>query len=415
MRCDDRIFYMAFDSLKIREKFLPLNQKINGKLPIYLDNACVTLRPVSVVNAMAEYYNVFPGCHGRSLHYFGEKTSKFYNLARQSIRRFINARWPEEIIFTRNATEGINILSNIIPFNNKAVLISELEHNSNLLPWQALKRKKGVELSIFKLNKDLTFSAERFKEKLNSSIGVVSIPHMSNVTGVVYPIREIAKLVHENGALLIVDGAQAVSSNQVDAQKDDVDFYVFSAHKMYGPSGIGCLYGKRELLEKYPPFLVGGETVTDSRFDSSTISALPDKYEAGLQDYAGAIGFGAAVSFIEKAGLQNIKDCITRLNSRLSDELADDKDINLIGPRNPSLRNSIFNFYIDGIDPFMLTGILNRSRNIMARCGKHCAHSWYNENKIPDSIRVSFGVYNTIEEIDILVREIKNIIRCYKK
>lgn len=406
---------MAIYPLDIRKDFPPLSININGNPPIYFDNACVTLKPVSVIKAITEYYNEFPACHGRSLHSFGDKTTQQYGLAREAIRRFINARKREEIIFTRNATEGINMLSNIIPLDGKAVLISELEHNSNLLPWQLLKQKKNIEYDIFELENDLTFSMENFEKKLNKNIGLVSIPHVSNVTGVTYPIEEIARIVHKNGALLIVDGAQAASSNPIDVQKCEVDFYVFSAHKAFGPSGVGCLYGRKGLLANYLPFMVGGETVLDTKTDSFTMADLPDKYEAGLQNYAGSIGFKAAIEYIEKLGVNNIREHMVRLNTMLSEGLKDVKDIKLIGPQDPNLRDGIFNFYIKDIDPFMITDIISRSNNIMLRCGKHCAHSWYNKYNIPDSIRASFSVYNTVDEVNIFIQEIKKIVRYYKR
>ncbi len=406
---------MSIDTLAIRKDFTVLNKEINGKPPIYMDNACVTLKPASVIGALTKYYNEFPGCHGRSLHYLGERTSREYNLARQAVQRFINARRTEEIIFLRYSTEGRNLLCYIIPLKGKKVLISELEHNSNLLPWQKLKIEKGIEYSIFNLNEDLTFSLERFKEKLDKDVGLVSVPHVSNVTGVLYPIRDIAQLAHQNGSLILVDGAQGAASNKIDVQGFDADFYVFSAHKMLGPSGVGCLYGKKELLENYPPFLIGGETVTDSKTDSFTLADLPDKYEAGLQNYAGAMGFRAAADYIAKIGVEKIKSHLISLNSMLFNELLEDRNIILIGPRDPKLRGGIFNFYIDGVDSFMVGDILNKSKNIMVRCGKHCTHSWYNKNRIPDSIRASFFIYNTPEEVSILAQEIKLIIKYYRQ
>jgi len=406
---------MLLNTEVIREDFPSLNMDINGKPPIYLDNACVTLKPLSVIDSITKYYREFPGCHGRSLHYFSEQTSKYYAFSRKSIQKFISARRIEEIIFTRNTTEGINMLSNIIPLKDKTVLISELEHNSNLLPWQKLKMEKGIEYNSFNLNKDLTFSIEKFQEKINKNVGLVSIPNVSNVTGVAYPVKEIAKITHENGALLLIDGAQTASSSSINVRENQADFYAFSAHKMFGPSGMGCLYGKKELLEKYPPFMIGGETVTDSKFDSFSISQLPDKFEAGLQNYAGAMGFKAAIDYISKIGIDNIKTHVIKLNAILSDKLANNSEIILIGPKLPELRNNIFNFYIKGIDSLMISNILNKSKNIMIRSGKHCAHSWYNKYQLPDSIRVSFSIYNTPEEVIALIEEIKTILKHYKK
>lgn len=406
---------MAIDINTIRKDFSSLNQQVQGQSPVYFDNACVTLRPDCVIDAMLKYYREFPGCHGRSTHYFGERTSQEYALARESVRGFINARSTKEIIFTRNTTEGINLLANIIPLKGKVVLISELEHNSNLLPWQKLKKDKGVEYRVFELNSDRTFSFDKFREKLDASVGLVCLTHVSNVTGVTHPIEEISRLVHKNGSLLLVDGAQAVSSISVDVQKMNVDFYVFSAHKMLGPCGIGCIYGKAQLLEDYPPFLVGGETVEDSTMETFTLAGLPDKYEAGIQDYPGAMGLRAAIGYINKIGIGNIKRQMIELNTFVTQELISENGLIIIGPDEPEKRNGIFNFFIKGIDSYMVTDLLHRSKRIMVRCGKHCAHSWYNNRKVADSVRASFYIYNTKEEADSFIKEVKNIIKFYKK
>ncbi|MBW2969410.1 aminotransferase class V-fold PLP-dependent enzyme [Candidatus Woesearchaeota archaeon] len=272
---------------KIRKDFPVLNKVI------YLDNACQTLRPVQVINKINEYYKEYPACGGRSYHKLGKKVDEEVNNARKTIQKFFNAKKSSEIIFTRNTTEGINLIANSFDFKQSdCVLISDKEHNSNLVPWQVLS-KKGVRLEIFEFG-----NIDDFKSKLNSDVKLVSTLQTSNIDGTSQSVQEIIQLAHENKSLVLIDGAQSAPHRQVDVRKLDVDFFVCSGHKMMGPSGTGILYGKYDLLYKLNPFLVGGDTVEETTYSKCTFLPPPEKFEAGLQNYAGIIGLGEAVKYL---------------------------------------------------------------------------------------------------------------------
>lgn len=402
------------DSNKLREDFPTLHQKIDDRQIMYFDNACMSLKPTQVINAMNIYYYEYPGCHGRVSYRFGRKTTEKYIAAREKIQKFIKASSPEEIIFTRNATEGINLVANCLTIHEGEIIISsDIEHNSNLIPWQIITRKRGAIHSILKSNSDTMFNLERFKQEMSDRVTLVAIPHVSNVTGITNPLKEICKIAHDYNALVLVDGTQWTPHNKIDVSDLDIDFYTFSAHKMLGPTGMGCLFGKRHLLENMPQFLVGGETVSDSTYSTHTLMKIPEKFEAGLQNYAGAIGFAAAVDYLTECGLDNIQKHSNNLNKILSKAMLEHSRIKLIGPKNPELRSSIFNFYIEGLNSYDIAKLLDAAENIMVRAGKHCAHSWFNANNIPDSIRVSFYLYNTVEEVEFLIDNLKKIIKFF--
>ncbi len=406
---------MSLNVHKLRDDFAPLHQTIKKKPLIYFDNACMTLKPRPVTEAILDYYNNFPGCHGRTDHWFGSETSKKYGEARKKIAKFFNTAYPEEIIFVRNATEGLNLLANTIEFNpGDIVVTSDIEHNSNLLPWQLLEKKKKIQRLIIPTNPDTTFNLDKYRERMTPEVKVVSVLHTSNLSGVTFPIEDIIQIAHKNEAWVCVDAAQAALSRPIDVQKLDIDFMVASVHKMLGPTGTGILYGKKELLDKLPQFLAGGGTVEDITYGSAKISPLPDKFEAGLQDYAGAIGAGVAVDYIRKIGQENIYEHIKELNAHATSRLSEIRGVQFIGPLDSRLRSGITNLWIEGIPVADASKILNESENIMARYGKHCLHSWYNSHKKPDSLRFSFGVYNTFEEIDTMVRSLRSVLKFFR-
>ena len=316
----------------------------------------------------------------------------------------------------RNATEGLNLLANTIEFNPVDLIVtSDIEHNSNLLPWQLLEKKKKIRRLIIPTNPDTTFNLDKYKERMSPDVKLVSMLYTSNLTGVTFPIEDIIQIAHENKAWVCVDAAQAALARPIDVQKLDIDFMVASIHKMWGPTGIGILYGKKELLDELPQFLAGGGTVEDITYGSAKISPLPDKFEAGLQDYAGAIGAGAAVDYIREVGQKNILEHIQELNVYATSRLSEICGVEFIGPQDARLRSGISNLWIEGIPVADASRILNESENIMARYGKHCLHSWYNSHKKADSIRFSFGAYNTFEEIDVMVRSLQNILKFFRQ
>ncbi len=403
---------MAYCIEKIRDDFPALHQLIRGKPPIYFDNACMTLKPSEVIEAMNDYYFIHPACHKRAIHKFGEMTTLRYQRAREAVREFINAQEPQEVVFTRNTTEGINLVAHSFPFKRgDVVLTTDLEHNSNLLPWQVLSKTRGTIHKVFPLSHDFTFDLRRFEDVLGQGVKLVSVFHSSHITGCVLPVKDIIRLSHQYGALVLIDGAQSVAHQKIDVLELDADFFAFSFHKMFGPTGMGALYAKRPLLENMPPFLVGGETVEDVDYTSFILSEIPDKFEAGLQNYAGALGAEAAVKYLIKVGIEAIRRHELKLNSFITGEILGLPKFKLLGPEDPALRTGIINFFIEDMDSGEVSILLDRTNNIMVRSGVHCAHAWYKKYNLLPSVRVSLSFYNTIEEAKIFVQTLKEIIK----
>lgn len=392
---------------KIRSDFKLLSGK---NTPIYFDSACMSLKPDSVVEAMNQYYWEFPACD-RSSHKLGDKVTKKVKETREIVKKFINANNEKEIIFTRNTTEGINLLVNSFSFKkDDVVLITDKEHNSNLVPWLRLKEKIGIILKIIPSNDDGTFNLEKFSEMVKSA-RFVSVVHTSNLDGVTNPVEEIIKIAHENGALVHLDCAQSIAHQKIDVKKMDVDFITFSGHKMLGPTGTGVFYGKQKLLEELSPFLVGGDTVSFTTYENYEMLEIPEKFEAGLQDYAGIIGLGEAVGYLSKFDFKEIKEHEFELNKYLTEQLSKISQIKIVGPRDPSLRSGIVNFYIENIDMHKFAIMLDEMSNIAIRTGQHCVHSWFHNKKIYNSARVSFYIYNTKEEAGVFISSLNKILK----
>lgn len=378
---------------------------------IYFDNACMTLRPRQVWEPMEKYYKEFPACSGRSTHKLADKASEAMKKAREKVRKFLGAKKSKEIIFTRNTTEGINLVSHSLELEKgDEVLTSDREHNSNLLPWQNLK-EKGVKHKIFRSKENEEFSIENFREKLNENTKLVSIVHTSNLDGYTLPVEKIIELAHENGSLVLVDGAQSAPHKQIDVSKFDVDFFAMSAHKMCGPSGMGCLYIKDEHLENIKPFMVGGETVDNSWYDKRKFTEPPEKFEAGLQNVAGAIGFGKACEYIKEVGKERIEKQELKLNQIITEETRNIEKLEIVGVKDWRKRSGIFNFIIKDKDPHEIGMLLNETSNIAVRSGMHCLHSWFNDRNINGSVRASLYFYNTEEEAKKFVEELKEIVK----
>ncbi len=395
---------------QIRADFNILSSK-NEPKTIYLDSACMSLKPQVVIDAMNDYYLNFPACAGRSSHKLGDKVTKKVKEVRQLVSKFINANKEEEIIFTRNTTEGVNILANSLGLvKGDIVLISDKEHNSNLVPWLSLRDKVGIVVKIIPSNEDGSFSLENFS-KLISGVKLVSIVHTSNLDGVTNPAKEIIKIAHENNALVFLDAAQSIPHKKIDVQDLDVDFLAFSGHKMLGPTGTGVFYGKYELLEKLAPFLVGGDTVEFSTYDSYKMLPVPEKFEAGLQDYAGIIGLGAAVKYISQFDFKDIQEHELKLNTYITEELNKIPQIKIIGPKDPAQRSGIVDFYIEGTDMHKFAIMLDEMANIEIRSGRHCVHSWFDSKKIFNSARVSLYLYNTMEDAEAFIVNLNKIIK----
>ncbi len=398
------------DYEKIKKDFLLVSKQIKGKPIVYFDNACMSLKPRQVIDAMNEYYFEFPACSGRSSHKLGEIVTKKVREARQIIAKFINAG-EQEIVFTRNTTEAINLLAHTFPWvKGDLVLTTDKEHNSNLIPWQMLVKNKGIRHRVVKSKDDGTFDLEKYKE-LAKEARLISMVYTSNLDGTTIPAKEIIKIAHENGALVFLDAAQSAPHKKIDAKDLDVDFLAFSGHKMLGPTGTGVFYAKYSLLEKLEPFMVGGDTVEYSTYTKHEMLKAPEKFEAGLQDYAGIIGLGEAVKYLEAVGFDSIKKQEYELNKYITDELSRWPKIKIIGPGDPALRSGIISFYIDGVDMHQFALMLDEMSNIMIRSGQHCVHSWFNDKKIYNSARVSLYFYNSLEEASVFINSLDKIMK----
>lgn len=403
---------MTFNANDIRKDF-PVFE--NNKKFIYFDNACTSLRPSSVIQAMNEYYELHPSCHNRTLHSFGTLTTKKFEEARRVISKFIGAKSLNEIIFTRNTTEAINLVSKGMNWQvGDKILTSEMEHNSNLLPWQFLTKEKGVELEHFELTEEYNVDLEEFEKKVSAGkFKLIAFHYTSNVTGSSLPVKEMINIAKKYGALTLIDCAQSMTTTKIDVQDLGADYIAFSFHKCFGPSGFGALYGKIELLETLTPMLYGGETVIDSTYESCTFSDIPYRFEAGLQNYAGAFGARAAIEYINHLGVENISKHIIKLNTLLTNALTSESRVKIIGPLDPAKRSGIVNFTIEGLDLAQISLVLDKSHKIMVRSGVHCCHSWYHKKELAPSLRVSLAPYNTIEEIEKFIEVILPIIRFF--
>ncbi len=402
------------DTNRLRQDF-PLLREEENKRAIYFDNACQTLRPDSVIKAVNDYYEKYPACAGRSFHKLSNLVSVKCEEARQTIAKFITAQKKEEIIFTRNTTEGINIIAKTLKLEaGDIVLGSDKEHNSNLVPWLYLSRKEGVIHKITPSKEDNTFDLDKFKEILAESDGkvkLVSLVFTSNLDGVSIPAKEIITIAHEYGAKVLLDAAQSIAHQKINVKELDVDFLVFSGHKMLGPSGTGILYGKYKLLEDLEPLFLGGDTVEYSTYNDYKLFSPPRKFEAGLQNYAGILGLAEAAKYLDKVGFKYIIEQEYKLNKYISTELEKIEKLKIIGPTNPALRGGIISFYIKDVDSHQVAIILDESANVMLRSGQHCVHSWFKAHNVLNSIRVSLYFYNTLAEAEKFIDSLKKIIK----
>lgn len=400
------------DIQKIRQDFPLLNEQIHPKPVIYFDNACQSLRPQSVIDAISQYYREFPACGGRSMHHLAERVTHECELSRISIGKLIHSSRKEEIIFTRNTTEGINLVANSLGLKKSdAVLITDKEHNSNLIPWQMLKDRVGIDLNIVRSKTDNQFDLDDFKKKINRKTRLVSMGMTSNMDGITIPAKEIIKIAHENNSLVMLDAAQSIPHQKVDVKELDVDFLAFSGHKMLGPSGMGVLYGKYDHLIALAPFQVGGDTVISTTYDSHEFLPPPEKFEAGLQDYSGIIGLGKAAEYLQMIGFQFIQDQEAKLNEFATREIQDIPRLKIIGPAQSRLRGGILSYYIEGIDVHQIAIMLDQMSGVLVRSGQHCVHSWFHAHGVKGSVRASFYFYNTMHEAEVFVSQLKKILK----
>ena len=398
------------DVKKIRREFPLIEENSKHKQYIYFDNACQSLRPRAVIEAVTTYYRDWSACAGRSNHQLSSAVTKGVSEARQAVAKLINAGREEEIIFTRNTTEGINLVANSLELQaGDVVLISDKEHNSNLIPWQMAAKNRGIVLKIIPSTPEETFSLANFENLLDGRVKLVALGWTSNLDGVSVPAGEIIKKAHQKGALVLLDAAQAAPHQKVNVRGLDVDFLAFSGHKMLGPSGTGVLYGKYSLLEKLSPFLVGGDTVAASTYETCQFLPPPEKFEAGLQDYAGILGLGAAARFLMQVGFDDIQKQEQALTRLIMAGIQDIPGLHWIGTPDALKRGGITTFYFDGVDMHQAAIMLDQMANIQVRSGQHCVHSWFHSRQIKGSLRASVYFYNTEEEAQTFIGNLKKI------
>ena len=387
-----------------------LQEGAGRKKITYFDNACQSLRPKQVLEAINQYYLKSSACSGRSMHQLAAEVTRECDQARTAITKFLNAARKEEVVFTRNTTEGINLVANSLGLRkDDVVLISDKEHNSNLIPWQIMAKKHGIVVKIVPSHADNTFDLDAYEKLLDKQVSLVSFGWSSNLDGVTIPAAEVIKKAHQNGSLVLLDAAQTAPHHKINVKALDADFVAFSGHKMLGPSGMGVLYGKYQLLEKMDPFLVGGDTVVSSTYDSCEFLPPPEKFEAGLQDYAGIMGMGAAVKYLMDVGFDAIEKQELLLNEAITAEIKDFPRLKLIGPADPRLRGGIVSFTIEGVDSHRIALMMDQMATIMVRSGQHCVHSWFNAHQIKGSVRASLYFYNTLEEAALFTSSLKKI------
>lgn len=403
-----------FNVEELRKDFPILSKIVHGKPLVYLDNAATTHKPSSVLDAMRNYHHMHNGNPHRGAHYLSVMATDAYENAREKIRKFINAKTAEEIIFTRNATESLNLVAysygmNFINQGDEIVLCIS-EHHSNIVPWQQVAKTKGATLKFMYLNSDFRLSMDEVKEKITDKTKFVGIAQMSNVLGVIYPVKEIAEYAHSKGAVVLIDGAQSVPHIKVDIRDIDADFFVFSGHKMLAPMGIGVLYGKKELLEKMPPFLMGGDMIEYVQEQETSYAELPFKFEAGTQNVEGAVGLSAAIDYLEEIGLDNIHEYELELTAYALEKMSEIPYIKIYGPKDIENRSGAISFSIEGCHPHDVASIVD-TYGVAIRAGHHCAQPLMKFLGAPATLRVSFYFYNTKEEVDVFIDSIKNARR----
>ncbi|PIR46219.1 MAG: selenocysteine lyase [Candidatus Vogelbacteria bacterium CG10_big_fil_rev_8_21_14_0_10_45_14] len=395
-----------FDVMEIRKQFPVLS---GNSVPVYLDSACMAMKPEVVLSAMDEYYRTFPACGGRSVHRFGEKVERKVSETRQKVSRFIGAKNKDEIIFTRNTTEGINLLVNSFPFvEGDVVVTTDKEHNSNLIPWQLLARKKRIVHKIIKRKDDGTFDMDALGRVLKEGrVRMLALTHTSNWDGEAIPAKEISKLAKQYGALLFLDVAQTLPHKKVNVQSLDADFLAGSGHKMYGPTGTGFLYGKEEHLRTLAPFMVGGGTVADVSPETHVLLPPPACFEAGLQDYAGILGLGAAVDFLQSFDMAEVSEHEESLARKLRAGLSAFEGVRLFGDGS----GSIVSFTHNKFEPERVAVMLEEVGGIMVRSGRHCVHLFAERMGLPKgTVRASFAMYNTEAEVNTFVATMDKIV-----
>ena len=397
------------DIESIKKEFPIFDNKVHNNDLVYLDSANSSQKPQVVIDRIYDFYSKEFSNVGRSVHYLAVAATNLYENTRISVQKYINAKDKNEIVFTKGATEAINLVANT--FGQKyleegdEVLITELEHHSNYVPWHFLRQSKKIKIEFAEINKDGEVTIDAIKEKINDKTKLISVTHLSNVTGAILPIKEIVKLAHSKNIPVLVDGCQGAPHLKLDMQELDCDFYAISGHKMYGPTGIGVLYAKKKWLDDLPPYQGGGGMISEVKKTGITYGDLPNKYEAGTMATAQVIAFDESIKFLEKIGIENIEKHEKELLDYSLDVLGKNNSINIIG--NPKKKGGVISFTIEGVHPHDIATILDED-GVAIRAGHHCCQILHEKLGLPATARASFGIYNTKKDIDQLSKSIEN-------
>ena len=403
------------DIKKIREDFPILEEQVYGHKLVYLDNAATTQKPKSVVESIVNgYYHKNANVH-RGVHWLSQEATEAHEAARETVRKFINAEKTSEIIFTRGTTESLNIVAATfgeLLEKGDEIIVSQMEHHSNIVPWQLVCERKGAKLVMLPIDNNGEISLETLKTLINERTKLVSIAHASNTLATVNPVKDVIKIAHENGIPVMIDGAQSVPHFKVDVQDLDADFLAFSGHKIYGPTGIGVLYGKEKWLDKLPPYQGGGEMIDKVTFEKTTFNVLPYKFEAGTPDFIGSTSLAAALDYVSAIGMDNVAEHEKELVEYATKRLSEIEGMRIYG--NAKKRSGLVSFLVGDIHPYDLGTILDKL-GIAVRTGHHCAQPTMDFFGIEGTVRASFGIYNTKEEIDTLAEGILRAKKLFHK
>lgn len=402
---------------KIKAQFPIFKRKINGKPLTYLDNAATTQKPKCVIEALKNYYENYNANIHRGIHTLSEEATKAYENVRKKTAHFINAKSEKEIVFTKNSTESINLIAYSWGDKNvkkkDEILVSSLEHHSNLIPWIQLSERKEAMLHKIPLNDDYTVDMNAFEEMLSKKVKIIAITGMSNVLGTIPPLKIIIEKAHKIGAVVLVDGAQSAAHLKTNVQELDCDFFVFSSHKMLGPTGVGILYAKEEILQKMPPFLFGGEMTKSVQDCIASFAEIPWRFEAGTQNIADVIAFGKAIEFLENIGMENIQKHDKELLKYAREKFSKYPQVKLYGPKNLDEAGAVLSFTIEGVHAHDIASIFDQE-GVEIRSGHHCAQPVIQLLKVPATARMSFYIYNTKKDIDRAEKALKKVIKTFK-
>ena len=400
-------------AMQVRSDFPILTKTIYKKYPlVYLDNAATTQKPRIVVEAMTEeYYNVNANVH-RGVHFLSQQATELHEGSRETVRKFLNAQSTGEIVFTRGTTESINLVaqcfSDAFMKEGDEVIVSEMEHHSNIVSWQLQQQRKGIKLRVIPITDDGQIRLDEYEKLFNDHTRIVSVTHVSNVLGTINPVKDIIRIAHEHGVPVLIDGAQSTPHMKVDVRELDCDFFAFSGHKIYGPTGIGVLYGKEQLLEKLPPYMGGGEMIKNVSFERTTFNELPFKFEAGTPDYVASTGLARALDYVSAIGMDAIEAHERDLTKYAMQQMSEIEGMKIYGPADVNIHDAVISFQVGNIHHLDMGTLLDRL-GIAVRTGHHCAEPLMHRLGIEGTCRASFALYNTHEEVDALVAGIQRV------